>query len=106
MEKQLSEEQKLTYGLYFKSYYDYLSHIWNFNAPADVEFDGKIIAQFMNAVLDSSPKRVYKVEPLRYKFYFILFKMCGFSALDDWLTEKFVSMPKAQISPPTPITQL
>lgn len=89
-----SEEQIATYKKYMTNYYGYVSHIWSYKSPGQVIFDRKIINAFMNALLDVNPKRCYKVEPIRYKFYFNLFKINPFPNLDDWLTEKFVSLPK------------
>lgn len=95
MKLALNMEQWSVYGDYFERYYKYLSLFSYERSPKDVQFDSRITDKLMDAILDVHPKACYKVEPWRYTFYYTLLSMCPEGCfLDNWLTEKFMIMPK------------
>lgn len=93
MKNSMSVSQLNTYEEYFDQYYGYLSHVADY-ANVGVPFDSKIVSKLMDAILDESPKSVYKEEPWRYTFYYNLFKIIPQGPLERWLIEKFMLMPK------------
>ncbi|KAK9874844.1 hypothetical protein WA026_005660 [Henosepilachna vigintioctopunctata] len=65
MHENLSKEQKTFYGDYFKSYNTYLSFLSTSSEPKKVE-DSKLFELFEDALLNTSPKTIYRNEPWRY----------------------------------------
>lgn len=93
MKNGLSDNQLNTYETYFDQYYGYLNHVAE-HAKTPAAFDPQIISKLMDAILDESPKYVYKVEPWRYKFYYNLFKIIPQGPIERWFIDKFMMMPK------------
>lgn len=60
-----TDEQLEFYGEYFDRYMNYLKHISG-TQPVQVIEDGNIFIQFRNAIIDYTPRAIYKCEPLRY----------------------------------------
>lgn len=64
----LTDEQLEFYGDYFDRYMNYLKHISG-TKPVQIISDGNIFVQFRNAIIDYTPRAVYKCEPPRYYQY-------------------------------------
>uniref|UniRef100_A0A336M4K6 CSON012051 protein n=1 Tax=Culicoides sonorensis TaxID=179676 RepID=A0A336M4K6_CULSO len=94
MKEQMSEEQLSVYQKYFDEYYGYLSYISSYKSPKSIKFNENIILKLMDAVTDEFPEYVYKDEPLRYTFYYNLFKIIPQGMMQNWIMEKFLCMPK------------
>lgn len=59
-----TDEQLDFYGDYFTRYNEYLKHISGVK-PVQVICDGHLFANFRSAIIDYSPRTVYKCEPFR-----------------------------------------
>lgn len=59
-----TDEQLNFYGDYFHRYNEYLKHFSGVK-PVQVISDGELFAQFRNAIIDYTPRAIYKCEPLR-----------------------------------------
>lgn len=101
MRASLSEEQIKFYGEYFDRYNKYLEQISGEKEPQMV--DNNIIETFEEALLQNIPKTRYICEPLRYKFYHVLFKITP-QVITDMLLHRFVKMPSYE--PKTSTTNL
>lgn len=109
-----SDEQIEFYEEYFVRYMGYLKYISG-NKPVQKINDKDLFLKFRNAVLDSEPDALYKCEPPRYNYIFIIFKLsrvqynfvllfryavyhflCKYSPvfLRDRLIVKFINMPE------------
>lgn len=88
----LSKEQKCFYDRYFREYHAYLTII---KPPNDVKKvqDPKLYEIFEDALLNVSPKIVYKNEPWRYTIYHTIFYWSP-SMIKDFFIQKFMHIPK------------
>lgn len=88
----MSKEQKSFYDRYFRDYHTYLSVI---KPPVEVKKvqDQKLYELFEDALLNISPKIVYKNEPWRYFIYHSLFYWSPV-VIKDYFVEKFMHIPK------------
>lgn len=94
MKSQLTEEQVNLYEDYFDRYFAHLGFAPEHTTPSAVTFDSKLIATMMDALTDVNPRFTYKTEPLRYKFYYTLFKFLPLGWVERYTVEKFMMMPK------------
>lgn len=62
-----TDEQLEFYGEYFERYNKYLSYISG-NYSVQVISDNKLFDEYENAILDYTPKAIYKCEPLKLVF--------------------------------------
>ncbi|XP_023941391.2 D-beta-hydroxybutyrate dehydrogenase, mitochondrial isoform X2 [Bicyclus anynana] len=92
MLKHLTEEQKSVYEKRLKTLNNYLGQ-----ASKNMRFDSmtneNITETFLNALTDRKPKKIYKVESLRYKLYYNLLKLPFPDTTYHWLIRKFLSFP-------------
>lgn len=95
MRESLNEEQLNYYGDYFDRLDSFLSFISGEKDPVVLP-DESVLNTFEEALLDSAPKARYICEPWRYKIYHFLFRITPL-ALSDWLTWRFISMPRFDI---------
>lgn len=91
MRAAFNAEQLSFYGDFFERYGKYLAGIPISKEPQMV--DKLVIDYFEEALLDTPPKPLYICEPMRYKFYHLLFKMTP-QKVTDWLLYRFVDMPE------------
>lgn len=63
-----TDEQLEFYGEYFERYNKYLSYISG-NYSVQVILDNKLFDEYENAILDYTPKAIYKCEPLKLVFF-------------------------------------
>ena len=95
MRESFNSEQLNFYGDFFDRYNNYLNGLSGEKSPQLV--DKLILSAFDDALMDSPPKTIYISEPIRYKFYHVLFKVSP-QKVTDWLLYKFVSMPQYDAS--------
>ncbi|XP_072931541.1 D-beta-hydroxybutyrate dehydrogenase, mitochondrial [Epargyreus clarus] len=88
----LSEEQKALYENKIQSLSSYLCSAAN-NTRYDTMKDENIIETFMKALTEDNPKEIYKVESLRYKFYYKLMKIPLPMNLHRTLIKRFLKFP-------------
>ncbi|XP_044745475.1 retinol dehydrogenase 7-like [Coccinella septempunctata] len=88
----MSKEQKSFYNRYFREYHTYLTVI---KPPSEVRKvqDPKLYELFEEALLNVSPRIVYKNEPWRYLIYHSLFYWSP-TTIKDFFIEKFMHIPK------------
>ncbi|XP_067618793.1 D-beta-hydroxybutyrate dehydrogenase, mitochondrial [Eurosta solidaginis] len=86
-----NEEQRQFYFSYFKQFNNYLRVISGFKAPNQFN-DTYLLEKFRDALTSTVPRTIYIHEPWRYKFYWILFRICP-APIVDLLTVKFCAMP-------------
>ncbi|XP_050346469.1 retinol dehydrogenase 7 [Nymphalis io] len=89
----MNEEQKALYGKKIRILNNYLKQACN-NTRFDSLNDEKIIETFMKALTDNNPKKMYKVESLRYKFYYNLFKLPLPDTIYKSLIKRFLKFPE------------
>lgn len=91
----LSDDQKYLHEKKLKALNDYLKH-----ASKCVKYDSlndeNIVETFMKALNDENPKKIYKVESWRYKFYYNLFKIPFPDTIHKWLIKRFLSFPDCE----------
>ncbi|CAH0550685.1 unnamed protein product [Brassicogethes aeneus] len=92
MHDNFTEEQHQFYSNYFKRYNIYLSYLSGPTVPKKLSNFG-LYQEFDNALLEESPKPLYKVENYRYWFYHTLFKYSPY-CLRDYFVTKFMLMPE------------
>lgn len=91
----LDEKQKEFYGDYFHRYQNYIGGLSDMTTNEVVEVDYSILKAFKEAATEESPKRTYTVEPMRYKFYYGLFKILPDCEFRDYLmTHRFTQFPR------------
>lgn len=94
MKERMDEEQHQVYDDYFNRYFSHLSFVPEKIPPTEVRFDQKLLNTMMNAITDVKPKLVYKVEPMRYKIYYFLFKILPQGRFERFVMKKFLMMPQ------------
>lgn len=65
MQQAFTDEQLTVFGDYFQRYNDYLKIISG-TKPVQIITDANLLAMFRNAIIDYTPRAIYKCEPLRY----------------------------------------
>lgn len=93
MLENLSEEQKILHEKRITNLNNYLKHASN-NTRFDSMNDENIIETFMKSLTEKKPKKLYKVEPWRYKFYYNLLKIPFPDTVYKWLVKKFLNFPE------------
>lgn len=88
----LSEEQKFLHEKRMRALNEYLKHTSKY-AKYDSLNDENIIETFMKALTDERPRKMYKVESWRYKFYYNLFKLPFPDTFHKWLIKRFLNFP-------------
>lgn len=63
-----TDEQLEFYGEYFERYNNYLKALSG-TKPVQIISDANLFAEFRNAIVDYTPRAIYKCEPLKYKPY-------------------------------------
>lgn len=105
MHSEFSQEQLDFYDDYFKRYNSYLGMLSK-PKPLEKINDPKFYSVFERALLETDPCIKYVHEPLRYKFYYNLFKITPVR-IRDFLVVKFMKMPqyapRKKIVPPDAI---
>ncbi|XP_047529667.1 D-beta-hydroxybutyrate dehydrogenase, mitochondrial [Vanessa atalanta] len=93
MLEHMNEEQKALHEKKIRILNDYLKRASN-NTRFDSLNDENIIETFMKALTDKKPKKMYKVESLRYKFYYNLFKLPLPDTIHKSLIKRFLKFPE------------
>ncbi|XP_058444343.1 D-beta-hydroxybutyrate dehydrogenase, mitochondrial [Malaya genurostris] len=93
MRSAFSPEQQEFYGTYFDEYNAYLKVISGTKPVQCLPKDHPVLKRFTDALLEEQPKRIYKCEPWRYRFYHFLFRITP-TGIRDWLVRRFVAMPE------------
>lgn len=93
MLENLSEEQKILHEKKIKNLNNYLKHASD-NTRFDSMNDENVIETFMKSLTEKKPKKLYKVEPWRYKFYYNLLKIPFPDTVYKWLVKKFLKFPE------------
>lgn len=60
-----TDEQLEFYGEYFERYNSYLK-VLSGSKPVQIITDGNLFAEFHNAIVDYTPRAIYKCEPFKY----------------------------------------
>lgn len=94
MKAKMNLEQREVYEIYFDRYFAHLSFIPQDVSPVKVQFDKQLLGKMMKAITDFEPELIYKVEPLRYKIYYTLFKFLPTGLLENYLMKRFLQMPQ------------
>lgn len=93
MRAAFNKEQLQLYGAYFDEYNAFLRIISGAKPVQSLPANHAVLRCFEDALLDERPKRVYKCEPWRYRFYHLLFRFAP-AVFSDWLVRKFISLPQ------------
>ncbi|CAH2106346.1 unnamed protein product [Euphydryas editha] len=88
----MSQEQKVLHEKRIKNLNNYLKHASK-NTRFDSMNDENIIETFMKTLTDNNPKKMYKVEPWRYKFYYNLLKIPFPDTIYKYFIKKFLQFP-------------
>lgn len=97
MYNNFTKEQYLFYEDYFQRYNAHLLGIPIQKVPSKI-VNNALFTEFEQALLLESPKASYKVEPFRYAFYHLLFKITP-TPIRDYLVVKFMQMPEYHVPP-------
>lgn len=93
MLKNLNEEQKSFYSHRLKALSNYLGPVAS-EIDHDALKEDNIIETFMKALTDEKPRKLYKVECWRYKFYYNIMKLPLPEIAHNWMVKKFLNFPK------------
>lgn len=95
MVEHLNDEQRKFYGNKIESLNNYLE-LASGEGKFDSMHDMKILNTFMKAMLDETPKLMYKVESWRYMFYYNLMRLPLPLFIHKWIIKQFLSFPDHQ----------
>ncbi|XP_038116428.1 D-beta-hydroxybutyrate dehydrogenase, mitochondrial [Culex quinquefasciatus] len=93
MKAAFTPEQSEFYGSYFDEYNAYLRVISGTKPVQQLPDNHDVLRTFEDALLDATPRPMYKCEPWRYRFYHFLFRIAP-TAWSDWLVRRFIAMPQ------------
>ncbi|KAL1381367.1 hypothetical protein pipiens_013519 [Culex pipiens pipiens] len=93
MKAAFTPEQSEFYGSYFDEYNAYLRVISGTKPVQQLPDNHAVLRTFEDALLDATPRPLYKCEPWRYRFYHFLFRIAP-TAWSDWLVRRFIAMPQ------------
>ncbi|XP_026488256.2 D-beta-hydroxybutyrate dehydrogenase, mitochondrial [Vanessa tameamea] len=93
MLEHIHQDQKALHEKKIRILNDYLKQASN-NTRFDSLNDENIIETFMKALTDNNPKKMYKLESLRYKFYYNLFKLPLPDTIHKSLIKRFLKFPE------------